>query len=233
MAVFIYIRSIFRTMGKEEELMRNRTAIYAGSFDILTFGHLYMISRGAQLFDKLFVALGTNPDKQYLFTEEERFEMLEMCCSGKEIYDSSEDREMSVLWEEEAAKVEAVNMGNRYLVDFADDMVARGAEKDIRADWYLRGIRSHEDYANEKTMAEVNKNLLPGCLASPVWIPADPKFSTVSSSLVRGLIGPEGWEWAISQFVPGPVWEKLLEKFDGKDIFKSDRIANGDEDEEE
>lgn len=205
-------------------MQRNRIAIYAGSFDILTYGHIHMISMGAQLFDKLWVAVGTNPDKKYLFSEEERFEMLKACCSDEEIYDSGANRKLSILYEEEAAKIEPVLMGNRYLVDFADD-------KQIDAHWYLRGIRSPEDYAFEKTMAEVNTDLLPGNYAYPVWIPATPKFSTVSSSLVRGLIGPKGWEWAIHKFVPPPVWTKLVERFEGTDPFESDRIANGEEDE--
>lgn len=190
-------------------MLRNQTAIYAGSFDILTYGHLHMISSGANLFEKLFVALGTNPDKKYLFSEEERFEMLKACCSGEEFKGSGGKREC-LLYDEEAAKIEPIKMGNHFLVNFASE---------IRADWYLRGIRTPEDYAFERTMAEVNCNLLPGNYAQPVWIPAQPKFATVSSSLVRGLIGPKGWEYAIHRFVPPPVYQKLLERFDGEDPF--------------
>lgn len=197
----------------KDRTMHNRTALYAGSFDILTYGHMHMINRGAQLFDKLWVALGTNPDKKYLFSEEERFEMLNACCSSEEFQDGA--KRACLLYEEEAAKVEPVLMGNRFLVDFAHD-------KKIDAHWYLRGIRSHEDYAFEKTMAEVNTSLLPGNYAFPIWIPAEPKFSTVSSSLVRGLIGPRGWEYAIGKFVPPPVFQKLLERFDGENPFKQE-----------
>jgi pantetheine-phosphate adenylyltransferase len=205
-------------------MMNNRTAIYAGSFDILTHGHMHIISKGAQLFDKLFVAVGTNPNKKYIFTEEERFEMLRACCSSKETYDSGSNCDICNLYEEEAYKIEPIVMGNRYLVDFA-------SEDEIQAHWYLRGIRNPEDYAFEKTMAEVNWDLLPRSYAQPVWIPAKPSLSTISSSLVRGLIGPKGWEWAIHKMVPHPVWNKLVERFDGEDPFSSDRIANGEEDE--
>ena len=53
-----------------------RSAVYAGSFDPLTIGHLWMIEQGAQLFDELVVAIGINPDKQYAFTLDERLQML-------------------------------------------------------------------------------------------------------------------------------------------------------------
>ncbi|MCA9571404.1 MAG: pantetheine-phosphate adenylyltransferase [Myxococcales bacterium] len=49
-----------------------RTAIYAGSFDPVTLGHLDVIKRGARLFDRLVVAVGNNPGKRYLFELEER-----------------------------------------------------------------------------------------------------------------------------------------------------------------
>ncbi len=52
-------------------------AVYAGSFDPITNGHLWMVRQGAQLFDDLVVAVGSNPDKRYTFTNEERLRMLE------------------------------------------------------------------------------------------------------------------------------------------------------------
>ena len=53
-----------------------RKAVYAGSFDPPTNGHMFMIREGARLFDELVVAVGVNPDKKSTFTAEERVELL-------------------------------------------------------------------------------------------------------------------------------------------------------------
>jgi pantetheine-phosphate adenylyltransferase len=53
-----------------------RLGVYAGSFDPLTVGHLWMIEQGGRLFDRLDVAIGINPDKKYTFMLEDRLEML-------------------------------------------------------------------------------------------------------------------------------------------------------------
>ena len=53
-----------------------RHAVYAGSFDPMTLGHVDIIKRGARVFDRLTVGIGINPDKQPLFTPEERVELI-------------------------------------------------------------------------------------------------------------------------------------------------------------
>ena len=58
---------------------RKKTCVYAGSFDPPTEGHMYMIREGARLFDVLIAAVGTNPDKRYTFTLEERLTALRQC----------------------------------------------------------------------------------------------------------------------------------------------------------
>ena len=58
-----------------------RIAVYAGSFDPLTNGHLWMIRQGARMFDELIVAIGDNPDKHYTFSHEERMTMLRVALS--------------------------------------------------------------------------------------------------------------------------------------------------------
>ena len=60
--------------------MKKKIAIVPGSFDPITYGHIDIITRSAQLFDEVIVAILVNPDKKYLFTLEEREEMINELC---------------------------------------------------------------------------------------------------------------------------------------------------------
>ena len=112
--------------------MGKRTAIYPGSFDPLTLGHLDLIERGSRLFDHLTVAILTNPDKDALFTVAERVEMLEAVTRG-------------------IAKV-SVETFRGLLVSYA-------AQKNATA--VLRGIRAFSDFEYELQMALMNRKLEP------------------------------------------------------------------------
>ncbi len=107
-------------------------AIYPGSFDPITNGHLDLIARGSKLVDRLIVAVLQNSEKQPLFTVEERMEML---CEAVAGY----------------ANVEVSSFGG-LLVDFA-------AERN--AHLILRGIRAISDYEFELQMALMNRRLRP------------------------------------------------------------------------
>src|SRR5687767_4626539 len=96
-------------------------AVYAGSFDPLTVGHLWMIEEARRLFPTLLVAIGINPDKKYHFSLEERLEML---------------RESTRAF----GNVRVASFANLYLVDYAQS---------IGATHILRGIRSQGDYEFE------------------------------------------------------------------------------------
>ena len=112
--------------------MGKRTAIYPGSFDPLTLGHLDLIERGSRLFDHLTVGVLTNPDKDALFTVAERVEMLEAVTRG-------------------IAKV-SVETFRGLLVSYA-------AQKNATA--VLRGIRAFSDFEYELQMALMNRKLEP------------------------------------------------------------------------
>ena len=107
-----------------------RIAIYPGSFDPVTNGHLDIIERGIQIFDKLIVVILKNPKKQYLFSLEERTEMLK---------ESLRD----------LTRVE-VDSYNGLLVDYA---VQRNAQA------VLRGLRALSDFEYEFQMALMNRRL--------------------------------------------------------------------------
>ena len=112
--------------------MGKRTAIYPGSFDPPTLGHLDLIERGSRLFDHLTVGVLTNPDKDALFTVAERVEMLEAVTRG-------------------IAKV-SVETFRGLLVSYA-------AQKNATA--VLRGIRAFSDFEYELQMALMNHKLEP------------------------------------------------------------------------
>ena len=107
-----------------------RIAIYPGSFDPVTNGHIDIAQRGLRLFDKIIVAILSNPVKDFLFTVEERIEMLE---SSFEEYPNIEVEKFDGL-----------------LVDYA-------ARKDSTA--ILRGMRAVSDFEYEFQLALMNRKL--------------------------------------------------------------------------
>ena len=164
-------------MGNPEPPMR--IAVYAGSFDPPTNGHLWMIENGLRLFDRLIVAIGTNPQKAYSFSVEERLDLLRASLPSCE-------------------RMSIAHFDNRYLVDYA---------KEQDAAYILRGVRTSDDYEYERVMRHINADLAPEITTVFLMPPRD--IAELSSSMVKGLIGPEGWEDTVGRYVPPPVFEAL------------------------
>jgi pantetheine-phosphate adenylyltransferase len=118
-------------------------AIYPGSFDPMTNGHLDLIERGSRLFSHLIVAVLTNPEKQSLFSVRERVEMLGQVTAGM--------RNVSV------------DTFSGLLVDYAVQKKARVI---------LRGVRAFSDYEAELQMALMNRKLAPA-LETVFLMPAE------------------------------------------------------------
>lgn len=109
-----------------------RVAVFPGSFDPITLGHEDVVRRASQLFDKIIVAIGVNSSKKYMFSLEERKQMLETVFSDLE---------------------------NIELVSFqglTSDFCA-----EVGAKWILRGVRNSSDFEYECTIAQMNKKLAP------------------------------------------------------------------------
>jgi len=160
----------------------SRIAVYAGSFDPPTKGHLWVIKKGLELFDKLVVAIGTNPQKEYTFSVEERIDLIKA---------STESNDRLVV----------EYFDNRYLVDYA---------REQNALFIIRGIRSSSDYDYERVMRHINADLASEVTTIFLMPPRD--ISEVSSSMVMGLVGPDGWEKNVERYVPKNVLESMREK---------------------
>lgn len=110
--------------------MKEKIAIYPGSFDPLSNGHLDIIRRAAKIFDKIYVLVSVNPVKNYLFTMEERVEMLKHATS-------------------DLPNVE---------VEGSSSLVLNYA-KEKNAQIIIRGMRNIIDYQNEITLFQFNRSI--------------------------------------------------------------------------
>lgn len=138
-----------------------------------------MIRQGLELFDRLVVAIGSNPRKSYTFSAEERLDLL------RESIPSCE-------------RLTITHFDNRFLVDYA---------KEVGAEFILRGIRSPQDYEYERMMRHINADMAPEINTILLMPPRD--IAELSSSMIKGLTGPEGWEKTVRRYVPPPVFEAL------------------------
>jgi pantetheine-phosphate adenylyltransferase len=156
-----------------------RKAVYAGSFDPITNGHLWMIQQAAPLFDELVVSIGVNPEKRSTFSVEQRLGFLRAATVG-------------------IANCNIASFVNLFLVDYA---------RSVGASYILRGIRNESDFTYERAMRHVNSDLSAAVLTVFLMPPRD--IAEVSSSLVKGMVGPAGWETLVQQYVPASVFEAL------------------------
>lgn len=132
-------------------------AVYPGSFDPITHGHLDIIRRGCQIFDQLTVAVLQNPSKIPLFSAAERMEMIR--CATQEI----------------AVRVE-ISSFDGLLVDYADR---------IGADVILRGLRAVSDFEFEFQLSLMNRRLNPRI--NTIYLMACADLTYLSSGLVKEI----------------------------------------------
>ena len=159
-----------------------RRAIYPGSFDPVTNGHLDIIERGCKLFDEIIIGILVNPQKQPFFTVEERYEML------TEVVKSISHGRCTLR----------VDSFSGLLVNYA---VAQ------EANVIVRGIRAISDYEYELQMALMNRRLEPG-IETVFMMPAE-TYSYVSSRLVKEVFQLGG---TVTGLVPPLIERRMKEK---------------------
>jgi pantetheine-phosphate adenylyltransferase len=161
-----------------------RTALYAGSFDPVTNGHLDVVRQGARLADRLVLAIGLHPGKAPLFSADERLSMLQETCEP--------------LTREAKCELACVTF---------EGLVVEAARRE-GASFLIRGLRDGTDFDYEMQMAGMN-----GAMAGEVqtvFLPASSTVRPITATLVRQIAGMGG---DVSYFVPASVAARLKQKF--------------------
>ncbi|MGE3149639.1 MAG: pantetheine-phosphate adenylyltransferase [Pseudorhodoplanes sp.] len=161
-----------------------RVALYAGSFDPVTNGHIDVIRQSARLVDRLVLAVGIHPGKTPLFTADQRVKMLEDTCGP------------------------AAKQAGCELRCITFDGLVITAAREAGATLMIRGLRDGTDLDYEMQMAGMN-----GAMASDiqtVFLPASPAVRPITATLVRQIAKMGG---DVSPFVPAAVAAQLKSKF--------------------
>ena len=157
-----------------------RKALYAGSFDPVTNGHLNIIERAAKMYDSLTVAIAVNPHKTGFFTIEERVEIAREVT--KHIPNVKVDTFSGLL-------ADYVNE-NGYIA-------------------YVRGLRATTDFENELQMAQMNARLFTG-ETETIFLMTDPMYSFIGSSLIKEVASFGGSvDGLVPEYVSDRIKEKL------------------------
>ena len=164
-----------------------RTALFPGSFDPVTNGHLDLVRQAARLADRLVLAIGTHPGKAPLFSTDERLAMLAETCGPL-----------------------ARAAGCDFAATTFADLVVAAAERE-GATLLIRGLRSATDFDYEMEMAGMNGTMAP--TVQTVFLPASPIVRPITATLVRQIASMGG---DVSPFVPPSVAARLKQKFAGK-----------------
>jgi pantetheine-phosphate adenylyltransferase len=163
-----------------------RIALYPGSFDPVTNGHLDVVRHSVTLCDRLIVAIAVNPNKKPLFSVEERLAMIQ-----------------------EVFGPVAASAGCGFDCITFDDLTVAAAKR-AGATILIRGLRDGTDLDYEMQIAGMNETMAPE--VRTVFLPASPMVRPITATLVRQIAGMGG---DVSNFVPKAVAKRLKTKFPG------------------
>lgn len=139
-------------------MREEKVAVYAGSFNPFTKGHLSVVMDAAKLFDKVFVCMALNSDK----TERKSAGMLEAI--------------IDTMKEEHIENVQVVCLKDILVADFCNS---------VGANYLIRALRNTSDYLYEENIAKINYEINPNLVT--IYLRARPEYEAISSSMVREL----------------------------------------------
>jgi pantetheine-phosphate adenylyltransferase len=155
-------------------------AVYPGSFDPMTLGHLDIAARAAKMFDEVHVLVVHNPGKEPRFSLEQRVAMIESAVAGVKL--------------PAGAKILVATLPSGLLVDYC---------LRVGASALVKGVRTNVDLDYELPMAQVNRDLAD---VESIFIPADPSYGHISSTLVKQVADLGG---DVTKYVPAAVVSAL------------------------
>lgn len=159
-----------------------KKAVYAGSFDPVTNGHLWIIEEASQIFDEVIIALGTNANKTYLFNSKERYELLHTLTK---------------------------KYANIKIMDLSYDLIVDYAEK-VGAGYLVRGLRNASDFEYEQRILHVNTDI--NDAIKTIFLIPPRQYTDISSNLIKGLMKSNKWEKIVARYVPPIIMEQLIIK---------------------
>jgi pantetheine-phosphate adenylyltransferase len=162
-----------------------RTALYTGSFDPVTNGHLDVVRHACRLVDRLVIGIGVHTAKTPIFSAQERSDMLNAVCGP--------------IAQEEGATLEVATF---------DDLAVHAARR-FGASIFIRGLRDGTDLDYEMQMAAMNAAMAPEI--QTVFFPASPSVRPITATLVRQIAAMGG---DVSGFVPAIVNQSLKQRFE-------------------
>jgi pantetheine-phosphate adenylyltransferase len=157
-------------------------AVYPGSFDPITLGHVDIIERCSNIVDELHVLVVHNPEKSPMFSSAKRIELIQESLKEAGVTDS---------------KIKVTELSSGLLVDYI---------RKVDAKLLIKGFRNNVDLDYELPMAKVNRDLSG---IETIFISADPQYGLVASSLVREVASLGG---PVQNYVSAAVAKALLEQ---------------------
>lgn len=177
--------------------MKENRFLYAGSFDILTNGHTWLIEEASKLGD-LYILVSNNPIKKYTHDLKTRQKIIRKWLRNNKI------------------KANLISGENNFTAKIAEE---------YQINYLLRGLRDMTDFNEEQKIARMNKVINPNIQTLFLSPPQD--LTDVSSSFIRGIIGLQNWVEIGKKYMPKESFEECMKKylFDYyKDDFKQENI---------
>jgi len=162
-----------------------RSVLVHGTFDPVTSGHMWLVSTGLQLFDRIVVAVAPIMNREPMFTVDERIKMWHDSLHG---------------WGD--GRVEVIAAGDEFEGQLA---------KEHGCGFVLAGVRSMAEYMERSVWQRVVRDL--DSAVQSVYLFPDERIAAISASKVRALVGTDGWVENVSRYLQPAAYEALYWKF--------------------